>query len=440
MRTPMRDGLSINGMTSDYEATPIDEKRRAQAARRALKAGFDALPAPENNFELAEDEEEEVEEEEVVLTEEDAAERDARLKAAREEEERLELERRSMVVKRNLPRPANVNVAQVLAELNAATEEADASIAAALRLINLEMALLMKHDSLAHPLPGTTVPGGTASDYDMPTDESMLAAKAAIHGELASALSLPGATDEQLKIAISSSFDEDDAVFQTSWATEKAAMIFLPSAGGWVESAGLTPAQQHEAYSSMISTSRERMVAEATRAAKAEKKLAKQLGGYQALNAKVRSQIQETMEEIQAQQRQLQTFLMLKGMEDAAVPERLEKKREEVKRLERREADLQARYAELNDERRERTAAIEQVSLSECLRQGTGELTPPAVGGGQDGSGCSGRTGRTRGRGWGGDGQWGMRSSSTPLHMHRIVYIVQYTSCTDNKWRPKTHS
>ncbi|RSH85587.1 Pre-mRNA-splicing factor cef1 [Saitozyma podzolica] len=359
MRTPMRDNLAINDAAMGYGETPMDEKRRAAAARRALKAGFAALPRPENNFELAEEEEEEPEDEEVVMTEEDAAERDARLKAARAEEERRELERRSSVVKRGLPRPANIDALALLKQLNLATADEEGEIAAAMRAVNLEVSALMKHDSLAHPLPGTSVPGGSYSEYDMPEDDFVGAAKDAIHAELASAMGLPGATDEQLRVAIGAAAEDDEVAFATSWAKEREGLVFSPKTRSWVEADSLSPAELAQAYASMVITSRERMVAEATKAAKSEKKLAKQLGGYAMLNDKVRRSIVEVMDEIHQTKRDLETFLLLRTMEEAAGPARLEKKREEVAILERRERDLQARYAELNDERRERTERIE---------------------------------------------------------------------------------
>jgi hypothetical protein len=67
------------------------------------------------------------------------------------------------------------------------------------------------------------------------------------------------------------------------------------------------------------------------------------------------------MEEIHQTKRDMETFLMLKGIEEVAAPARLEKIREEVALLEKRERDLQARYAELNDRRRENLAAFEQL-------------------------------------------------------------------------------
>ena len=367
-RTPIRDNLSINDGDSVYSAygeTPRDEKRRLADARRALKAGFASLPKPENNFELADDEEEVEEDEEIVLTEEDAAERDARLKAARELEERLEMERRSTVVKRGLPRPANVNPQSLFASLNETVEDLTPEV----KMINAEMANLMRHDSLAHPIPGTSTPGVQMSEYDMPEDEFVASAKSAIHAELAAAIELPGANEEQVRLVIGSSIDE--SVFQNDWAAERAGLVYSPSTSTWVDSASLTPPDLAEAYQYMIQQSRDRMISEATKAAKAEKKLSKQLGGYQALNAKARSGINDAIQEIQAAQRDLETFNMLRVMEEAAAPSRLEKKREEVAALERRERDLQARYAEMNDERRELQESNEQVS-----RASDRELSP----------------------------------------------------------------
>lgn len=364
MRTP-RDSLAINDDATPYGATPLDEKRRAAAARRALKAGFASLPKPENNFELTEEEEEEeAEEEAVILSEEDAAERDAKMKAAREEEERLEMERRSSVVKRSLPRPVNVDVNQIFRQLQLASDDRSE----ALKLVNYEVAELMKHDSLAHPLPGTATPGGTPSDYDMPDDSFVAMAKAAIHDELAGALGLPGATEDQLRIVINTSAEEDQSAFTTTWATERANYVLFNNR--WVDPSELSSEDLNASYTSMIQLSRDRMIAEATKAGKAEKKVAKQLGGYQAINAKAKQGIVDAINEIHQAKRELETFLMLKAMEEAAAPGRLEQKRVEVDKLERRERDLQARYAELNDERRERVAAIEQVSLAEIFTSG----------------------------------------------------------------------
>jgi pre-mRNA-splicing factor CDC5/CEF1 len=80
------------------------------------------------------------------------------------------------------------------------------------------------------------------------------------------------------------------------------------------------------------------------------------------------------MEEIQTTQRELESYMMLKVMEEAAAPVRLEKKREEVAILERRERDLQAKFAELNDERRARMAIIEQLEEDKMVIQAQAAL------------------------------------------------------------------
>lgn len=373
MRTPARDSLSINDAATPYGETPIDERRRLKDARHSLKKGFANLPKPENNFELAEEEEEEVEEEEVILTEEDAAERDAKMKAAREEEERREMERRSSVVKQSLPRPVNVDFNALFDQLRAATDAED-DLASALMLVNFEVASLMKHDSIAHPLPGTALPGGTPSDYDMPEDDFVALAKSAVHAELAKDLSLPGASEEQLRLAINAQVQDDSSAFTTTWAEEKATLVFSPSSQSWVEPSSLSPKALTAAYRGMIDSSRERLVSESTKASKAAKKLTKQLGGYQAINTKAKQNIIDTMEEIQNTNRELESYMMLKTMEEAAAPGRLEKKREEVAVLERRERDLQARYAELNDERRARLAVIEQLEEDKMVIQAQAAL------------------------------------------------------------------
>jgi pre-mRNA-splicing factor CDC5/CEF1 len=229
-------------------------------------------------------------------------------------------------------------------------------------LINLEVAALMKHDSVAHPLPGSAAPAGGASEYDMPEDDYVALAKSAIHGELASSMGLPGANADQLRVAISATVDPESDSFTHSWAASSSSYITHPSLGT-VSPADLTSDERDVAYRHMISATRERMIASATTAAKAEKKLAKQFGGYMALNAKAKSGCAETIEKIHQARRDLETFGMLRAMEEAGAPARVERKREEVNRLERREGDLQARYAELLDERRELQRDVEKVGL-----------------------------------------------------------------------------
>jgi len=187
MQTPLRDNLAIN---------PADIGSQVTSAKRALRAGFQSLPKPENNFELLvpEDEDEEGEGGSRMVTEEDAAERDARIKRVKEEEERKALARRSRPVQMDLPRPANVEPAALVTSLQGTIEEDEDKEAE--RLVFEEIAALMKHDAVAYPLPGTMTPGGVQSTYVPPPDDDVAQAKEAIQQELASIIGYPGASEE----------------------------------------------------------------------------------------------------------------------------------------------------------------------------------------------------------------------------------------------------
>ncbi|KAF7965506.1 hypothetical protein HWV62_43240, partial [Athelia sp. TMB] len=159
LRTPMRDNLSINAGDgySSIGDTPRENRLRQNSAKRALKAGFMSLPKPENNFELEVPEDDEGDEEgQVSLSEEDAAERDARIRRLQEEEQRRALARRSQAVQQGLPRPPNVDVEQLLQSLAISDEPTSSEVQ---RLVDAELVQLLLHDSIAHPVPGTSRAG-----------------------------------------------------------------------------------------------------------------------------------------------------------------------------------------------------------------------------------------------------------------------------------------
>lgn len=107
--TPMRDQLGLNQAGAEtMQLMVLSEKRRQKALRAQLADGLGSLPAPQYSYEISVPDLEDQEEEEVPI-EEDAADREARLAAKKRAQEEAELERRSTVLKRGLPRPAVVN-------------------------------------------------------------------------------------------------------------------------------------------------------------------------------------------------------------------------------------------------------------------------------------------------------------------------------------------
>ncbi|KAI0340146.1 hypothetical protein BDW22DRAFT_1431182 [Trametopsis cervina] len=369
LRTPMRDNLNINpedgfSMVGD---TPRDQRLHMTSTKRALKAGFMSLPKPENNFELLvpEDEEEEGQEGQ-VLSEEDAAERDAKIRRRQEEERRKELARRTLAVQQGLPRPPNVDVAQLLEQLSIEEElpKDDATL-----LIHSELAQLLRHDSIVHPVPGTSLPGGTKSSYEIPADDDISTAKDEIQRELASVLGYPDANAEQLKQGLLTYAQQEEVDDAVSWASIRPRLAYDASRKRWVDPQTLPTEARIEGLSEQLNESRQAMAKEAQKAAKTEKKLNVTLGGYQARSKTLIKRIVDGFEELQKTQIEHESFSLLRSNESATGPVRVSALKEEVEKLERREQTLQGRYAELDSERREaeaRVAALEDKLMEEA--------------------------------------------------------------------------
>lgn len=368
LRTPMRDNLSINpatGMVTGGE-TPREQRLRVDSAKRALKAGFMNLPKPENNFELLVPEDEEEEEMSGPIIEEDAAERDARLKRMREEEERRILARRSKPVQLGLPRPARVDVTRLLRDLNIGDDDDPTD---ARKLINAELASLLLHDSIAHPLPGTNLPGGTVSTYEMPDDEDVAVAKSQIHLELATTIGFPDATEAQLKeglITLTNNEEQDESI---SWAHVRQRLAYNNNTRMWVDADTLSLDERIVGYTALLDECREQMSKEASKVAKVEKKLGITLGGYQARDRALAKRVTDAFDELVKTKVDYDSFSQLSANESAAGPRRVETLKEEVEILQRRERLLQERYAELDRDRREaesRVAVLEEKIMAEA--------------------------------------------------------------------------
>ncbi|KAI0315862.1 pre-mRNA splicing factor component-domain-containing protein [Amylostereum chailletii] len=371
LRTPMRDNLSINPETgaSFIGDTPRDQRLRTSSVKRSLKAGFMNLPRPENNFELlVPDDEEEDAVEGQVLSEEDAAERDARLKRIREEEERLELARRSQVVQFGLPRPPNVDL-QALVEDLRAVPATESELEKAQRLVDLEVAQLLQHDSIAHPIPGTSNPGSTQSLYEIPPDDYVAFAKSEIQRELAGALGFPDAPAEQVKTGIIGLSKEDVFDETSTWAYVRSNLAYDASARAWKDPAEMDLDARIAGYSALLEDCRARMAREASRAAKVEKKLGVTLGGYMNRAQDFAKRMTDAYGAMQEVTVDLESFSRLRVTENAAGPMRVSALREEVDKLEGRERSLQSLYAELEKEKKdaeERVAALEERAMLEA--------------------------------------------------------------------------
>jgi pre-mRNA-splicing factor CDC5/CEF1 len=74
----------------------------------------------------------------------------------------------------------------------------------------------MKHDTLAHSIPGTAHPGGTPSTYEPPPDAYVTAAKAAVHRELTGTLGFLDTPEEQVRNTVRGLAVGEDAAVDES--------------------------------------------------------------------------------------------------------------------------------------------------------------------------------------------------------------------------------
>jgi pre-mRNA-splicing factor CDC5/CEF1 len=375
LRTPMRDSLSINpeDRSSFSGETPRELRMRTDSVKRSLQASFKSLSKPENNFELLvpDDEDEGDAESGKVLSEEDAAERDARIKRRKEEEERAALARRSQVVQRGLPRPPNVDLERLVKDLSLVpTPETEQE--AAQRLVDLELAHLMLHDSLVHPVPGTAHPGGTPSTYEPPPDAYVATARAAVHRELAGALGFPNAPEEQVRNAVRMLAIDDDGVDESaSWVHLRDTLVLDTTSGTWVPAEHLDADARTAGYKAVLEERRAAVAREAARAAKVEKKLGVVMGGYAARAAELGKRLGSAGTAMREVAIEYESFVRLRGTETAMGPARVAALKEEVDKLEARERALQSLYAELEKEKREaesRVAELEDRVMEEAER------------------------------------------------------------------------
>lgn len=320
LRTPMRDNLAINADATpmtEVAMTPRDEKMRAMQSRQKLRAGFDNLPAPKNEFELVDPEDEAMPEEEKRQRIEDAAERDARNAAIRAEEERKALARRSQAVKLNLPRPAHIDAEALISQLSL-NETSSSSDAEVDRLVALEMIQLLQHDAVAHPVAGTSAlpPANARKSLAEIPDDDLAAARSMVHSELASSIGFPGASETAVRAAISTSVDWK--AFQEAWDPANEALAFDVKSRGWVEKSMLSAEEYSAGLRVQIDELRTQVTNDAAKAAKGERRLEKMLGGYQARAKKLADQLRTASEEMSLSHTQYQTFSMLHELEIGA--------------------------------------------------------------------------------------------------------------------------
>lgn len=331
LRTP-RDHFALNREGQGPQlvgSTPRDIKMHENSMRQSMRSKLASLPKPkETEWELEELPSEAAEPSSTVeMTEEDAAERDRREKEAREKAAQAEFKRQSQVYQRGLPRPVVLDLDALMQRASQVTDPVEG-------LIARETAVMIAYDSRRHPVPDAKVEG-KAPKLDRLDDTFLEAARAAIAAEIAS----EEARQQQ---------EEWQEKFDDIWSSTRATV--LPGLENYEDEEENDDFQEEQRMIAAFDGVQASLLATAEKGNKLEKKLALHYGGYQNRAKILRTKILEAGAALPKAQDDLDSFRSLQISEEAAVSRRLERLREEVSFMMRREREAQELYKSRKDE------------------------------------------------------------------------------------------
>ncbi|KAJ5589902.1 Pre-mRNA-splicing factor cef1 [Penicillium hetheringtonii] len=342
LRTP-RDHFALNREgTQPIGSTPRDIKIHENSIRQQMRSKLASLPKPkETEWELEELPSESAEPAAAVeYSEEDSAERDRREREAREKAAQAEFKRQSQAYQRGLPRPAVLDLSALMERASHVADPIEG-------LIAKEAAIILAHDSRRYPVPGAKVEG-TAPKLTRVDDRFLEAARSAIAAEVAST------SAQEQQQAWQEQFDD-------VWSSTHAKC--LPGLDNYADDEEEQNAfQEEQRMIGAFDNVQESLLATAERGNKLEKKLSLHYGGYQNRAKTLRAKILEANAALPKLQDDLEAFRNLQISEGAAVSSRLEKLREEVSFIMRREREAQELYKSRKDELDELVAGTARVN------------------------------------------------------------------------------
>mmetsp|Transcript_18471 Transcript_18471/g.20540 ORF Transcript_18471/g.20540 Transcript_18471/m.20540 type:complete len:776 (-) Transcript_18471:60-2387(-) len=213
-RTPVRDNMGINDEDEMLRDETMSDRDRHKSQIRSLKAGLASLPKAKNDVEIAIPEIEEEESDKpfhgTSTTIKDALDIEQEMTAKKQAELEEKLRVRSIVMKRDLPRPVSVSSLYIgkkkKGKKGSSVEPSD--------LIKEEMLRIMGHDCTLFPKKGVSSPVSVdRHEYDLFSSAQMKSARAAIDAELRN---------------VRGSSEIDQEHFNSMWDVTNDDMILLP--------------------------------------------------------------------------------------------------------------------------------------------------------------------------------------------------------------------
>lgn len=320
LQTPRRDGLGVNRV--GVEATP----------REALRRRFASLPKPLNNFDIVIPEEEQVEGAEAATTAgpqlpEDAGERARADQKEAELAHQRELQRRSQVLQKGLPRPTLGNgfKKQVLVDFKDSSEQQQ--FAEINEQIAAEFSKLIVSDNNRYPIDPLSQQPVLHDTVDPLDDETKASVLRAISEEV-----------DEARLA--------DLQTQFASALESRPQ-FLPGLSSYDSDAEEEDDDSDGTVSAQLVS---QLTSISEQSNKLEKKLIVTMGGYTKRQALLTKKLGEAFSSLTSLQKDRLLYEDLRQMEEVAISARLNELQEEVNFLADAERKGQERYRALQDE------------------------------------------------------------------------------------------
>lgn len=327
LRTP-RDQFALNQEEAGHlvGATPRDLRLHQKAVSQSIRGRLAALPKPkETEWELEELPSETAEPSTAAeIAEEDSAERDRREKETRERAAQAEFKRQSQVYQRGLPRPSVLDIDALMERASHITDPIGGMIAR-------EAALLIANDARKFRLPNGKIEG-KARKLEPIGDEFVEAARAAITAEV------PSSDEKQQWLQ---NFDDN-------WSSSHSSA--LPGLSNYGDEEDEDIYRQEQRMIGAFDNVQASLLATAERGNKLEKKLALHYGGYQNRAKMLRTKIIEASAALEKSKDELDAFRTLHISEESAISRRLEKLRDDVAFVLKREREAQEIYRTRKEE------------------------------------------------------------------------------------------
>lgn len=341
----VRDQLNINPEES-LALQLSNQKSLIKENRDRLRQVLADLPAPKNEYEIVVNEDDDETTNDQNEMELDQSDLDNNLHKSIQDDLDNIKRKQTLAVQRQLPRPQEIvnNLILQIPTLQPGQELNE--LQKSDQLIKEEMLKLLQFDEFKNPTDRQLMIRNIKKTESKPVrldkidEQSLKKANQLLNEEMQNLESTSG---KELNL------DEYNEIWEDCWSQ----LIYSESDDKFTHINRLDKKSKIESLNYMFKKNKEHMNREAKKASKLEKKLKVLLGGYQARAQISINQLIKESNDLEQSIIELDTFKMLKEMEDKAITKRVGSVMADVKRQITREKVLQQKYDDLKREKEE---------------------------------------------------------------------------------------